>query len=92
MSPRTSLPCDMQRPNAWLDIVACSGAQNIRPSLQRLDSKRHRFSVGAGLSFTECLGRPPQDFDVVLLSLSTETNRPNTLHAPAMALDAKDVK
>jgi hypothetical protein len=82
----------MQRPNAWLDVFTRSGAQNIRTTLQGLDCKRNRFSVGAGLTLTEGLDRPLQDFDVVLLSLATESNRPNLSHAPAMALEATDAK
>jgi hypothetical protein len=82
----------MQCPNAWLDVFACSGAQNIRSTLQGLDSERNRFSVGAGLTLTEGLDRPLQDFNVVLFSLLTEPNRPNWSHAPAMALAATDAK
>ena len=92
MAPRAPLPRDVQGPNASLDVIPCSGAQNIGPTLQSLDRKGYRFSVGAGLPFTEGLGRPLQDFNVVLLSLSTEPNRPNLPHAPAIALDAKDAK
>ena len=92
MSPHTSLPRHVQGPNAWLDIVACDGAYNIRPALQCLDSKRHRFSVGAGLALSDGLGRPLQDFNVVLFGLLTEPNSPSLPHAPVMVLEAKDAK
>ncbi len=92
MAPRTSLPRDVQGPNASLDVIARSSAQNIRSVRQSLDRKRHRFCVGAGLTLAEGLGRPLQDFNVVLLSLSTEPNHPNRRHAPETALDAKDLK
>jgi hypothetical protein len=67
----------MQWPNAWLDVFACPGTQNIGSTLQGLDGERNCFSVGAGLTLTESLDRPLQDFNVVLFSLLTEPNRPN---------------
>ena len=55
----TSAPSsDMQCPNAWLDVFACPGAQNIRSTLQGLDCERNRFSVVVGLILTEGLDRP----------------------------------
>jgi hypothetical protein len=92
VAPRTPLPRDMQGPNAWLDVIAFSGTWNIRSVLQSLDRTRHRFSVVAGPVRTEGLGRPLQDFNVVLFRLLSEPNRPNLPHTPAMALDAKDAK
>ena len=71
----------MQCPNAWLDVFARSGTQNIGSLLQGLFGQRNRFSVGTGLTLTEGLDRPLQDFSVILFSLLTESNRPNLSHA-----------
>lgn len=92
VSSSTPLSGHVQRSNAWLDVFARSGAQNIRPTLQGLDGERNCFRVGAGLTLTEGLDRPLQDFNVVLFSLLTEPNRPNLSHAPAMALEATEAR
>ena len=92
MSPRTTLPRDVQGPNAWLNVIACSGAQNIRSLRQNLDRKRYGFCVGAGLALSEGLGCALQDINVVLFSLLTEPNCPTLSHAPAIAFEATDAK
>jgi hypothetical protein len=58
MPPGAPLSSDMQCPNAWLDVFAYLGAQNIRSTLQGLDCERNRFSMVVGLILTEGLDRP----------------------------------
>lgn len=84
------------RPQASAAVGPCcreaASEHRVRPQKPRSDRTRHRFSVGAGLLYTEDFDRPLQYFNVVLLSLSTEPNRPNWPHAPAIALDARDAR
>lgn len=77
VSPAPSVPRDVDRPQAWPDLITPRAPEKIWPRAEFRDRLDEGRSIRARLALAESVNRPLEDRAEVVLGLATEANSPS---------------